>query len=167
MTALLFSLAGLAVVGQNLVTVRLPKEDNRLLSAGVLGSSGYVSLVYRHSVELTQVEGRFRLGPGHKLAAFETRMASVGTGLPNAEPGRTRLEKNWIVVDEGMRSVGRVRFYMEPINRTRIRLAGRQVPLDRVRSGSILQIDAERPALWQWALWRTMNIPWNPQGEKQ
>ena len=76
------------------VTVRLPREENRLFGAVRVVSGSEVQLSYRHSVEKTMVEGVFSIGPGPVLQAKETRMTSVGTGLPNTYAARTRREGN-------------------------------------------------------------------------
>lgn len=148
----------------DLAVVRLPREGGTLLAAGELGPGEFVSLSYRHSVELTRVEGRFKIGPGPELVAWQTRQASVGTGLPNTYPERTKIEDGWLVIDEQMRPIGRVRFYIVPINKTRLLLAGQEVDLSRLREGSLIQLTAERINRLEWFLWTAFNRPWS-EGE--
>ena len=152
-------------LGVETVTVRLPREENRLLEAARLKDGEYLSLSYRHSVELTRVEGRFKVGPGSELAAWQTRTASVGTGLPNAEPERTRFEDGWAIIDEGMRPLGRLRFFFMPLNRTELRLGPRPVDLAPLKAGSLLEIGVERPSLWTWLIWSLFQKPWPLKGE--
>ena len=82
---------GAALWPIRIVTVTLPKENNRLIASIRVGDEDSIRLIYRHSVELTEVEGRFKIGPDSEILAVETRMESVGTGLPNAHPERTRI----------------------------------------------------------------------------
>ena len=111
-----------------------------------------IRLSYRHSVELTAVEGRFKVGPQSEILAVETRMESVGTGLPNAYPERTRTEDGWLVVDEGQKPIGPIRFFVVPINKTRLNIAGRSIDLMILKSGTLIQVSAERIFLITW-LW--------------
>ena len=152
---------GMIVWRVDLATVRLPRSDYRLLAARALQPGEFVSLSYRHSVELTQVEGRFILGPGPEILASQTRMASVGTGLPNAYPERTSMDGDTMVIDEQNRPVDVVRFFLMPINKTRLSLAGHEVDLSGVRPGSVIQIAAERVMAWQWLGWKLLRKPWN------
>jgi hypothetical protein len=149
----------------DLITLRLPKQDYRLAVAGTLEPSEYVSLNYRHSVELTRVEGRFKLGPGPGLLAWQTRMASVGTGLPNTQAERTHREGDWLVVDEGMKPVGPLRFFLARINQTRLAIGKSRISLDGIKQGQILQINAERISAWRWWLWKLAGLSWPHEGD--
>ena len=135
-----------------IVTVSLPKENDRQIAAVRAGGDDIISLSYRHSVELTAVEGRFKVGPESEILAVETRMESVGTGLPNASPERTKTEDGWLVVDEELRPVGPIRFFMVPINKTRLTIAGQSIDLMNLRAGTLVQVSAERIFLIAW-LW--------------
>ena len=145
---------GVACWPVQIVTVSLPKEKDRLIAAVRTGEDDIISLRYRHSVELTAVEGRFKIGPESEILAVETRMESVGTGLPNAYPGRTRREDGWLVVDEEQKPVGSIRFFLVPINKTRLTIAGRSIDLMNLKSGTLLQVSAERMFLITW-LWKS------------
>ena len=116
-------------------TVRLPEEGDRLAAAVRTRKGQEMRLSYRHSVEKTPVEGRFVVGDGPILRIRETRMASVGTGLPNTAPERTRREGSWMVVDEKMQRVDGFRFRLMDLNRTRVTVAGDPIPLDAVQNG--------------------------------
>ncbi len=133
-----------------IVTVSLPKENDRRITAVRVGGDDIISLSYTHSVELTAVEGRFKVGPESEILAVETRMESVGTGLPNAFPERTKTENGWLVVDEEQRPVGPIRFFVVPINKTRLVIAGRSIDLMNLKAGTLVQISAERMFLISW-----------------
>ena len=163
----------LHLVRVDVFTLRLPRESSKLAAAVRVKGGQAVSLSYRHSVELMQVEGLFEVGPGPSLLLRETRMMSAGTGLPNNYPNRTRREGSWFVVDEEMREVGGFRFFMVPINRTRLAVAGEPVNLDTIKAGSIIQMDVERLSLLRWLFWKVSSILWkfqlkpNEQGENR
>jgi hypothetical protein len=147
----------------DIFTLRLPRESSKLAAAVRVQTGQAVRLSYRHSVELMQVEGRFEVGPGPSLLLRETRMMSAGTGLPNTYPNRTRREGPWFVVDEEMREVGGFRFFMVPINQTRLAVAGEPINLDNIKTGSIIRMDVERLSLLRWLLWKGGSIPWKFQ----
>ncbi len=127
-----------------IVEVSLPKEKDRLIAAVRIADKDMITLRYRHSAELTWVEGRFTVGAGAELLAKETRFESSGSGLPNNAPERTTREKGWIVVDEKRRPVGTIRFYIAPINETRLFIAERSVQLNSLESGALIEISAAR-----------------------
>ena len=123
-------------------------------------SGSEVHLSYRHSVEKTMVEGILNIGPGPVLQAKETRMTSVGTGLPNTHPARTRRVGDWIVVDEGLATLPGFDFFISAVNATRLAVDGNAIPVETLASGSVIHIDVERVRLLDWILWRYGNKDW-------
>ena len=89
---------------------------------------------------------------------METRMESVGSGLPNAYPERTRITDGWLVVDEGERPVGQIRFFWVPVNKARLAIAGRFVDMEGLEPGALIQITAGRMFLLSW-LWHSLLLP--------
>ena len=142
------------------LTVRLPREQNRLFGAVRVVSGSEVWLRYRHSVEKSKVAGVFVVGPGPVLQAKQTRMTSVGTGLPNTHAARTRREGQWLVVDEGLATVPGFDFFISAVNETRLAVDGTAIAVDRLASGSVIRIDVERVRLLDWILWRYGNMDW-------
>ena len=136
-----------------IVKVTLPKENDRLIAAVHVTTNDIISLIYTHSVEHTKVEGRFKVGPESEIIAIETRMESVGTGLPNAFPERTHTKDGWLVVDEGQRPVGPIRFFMVPLNKSRLTIADRLINTDSLKTGTLIQVSAERLFLISW-VWK-------------
>ena len=145
------------------LTVRLPYEDHRLIEAARVSPGDTLNLSYRHSVERTQVVGRFAIGKDQTLLATETRMTSVGTGLPNCEKDRTHRDGKWIVVDEGYQKLPDLRFYYTTINQTQLTVAGQPLDFDAVRSGNLLLIAVETPRLIQWGRWLVDGRSWPRQ----
>jgi hypothetical protein len=148
-------------------TVRLPEEEDRLAAAVRTRNGQEMRLSYLHSVERTPVEGRFVVDEGPGLRIRETRMASVGTGLPNAVPERTRREGSWMVVDEGMQLIDGFRFRLMNLNQTRVTVAGKPVPLDAVRNGSILFFNVASIPRFRWWTWRITGTDWRFPGPEQ
>ncbi len=156
---LFFAIAGitlpiicLSVWHVSVVRVKLPRTGDRLLTIVRVGGNDRICLTYRHSVELITVEGCFLINPQGDFLAFQTRMESVGTGLPNADKDRTRLENGWIVVDEELRPVGPIRFFIMPVNQTRLTIAARHIPVERLEAGTLIQVEAMRTSALSW-LW--------------
>lgn len=145
--------AGLALPVK-VLTVRLPRREYKPVIAVCVTPESDIHLNYRHSVELTEVEGRFRIGPGPVLLIKETRYTSVGSGLPNARADKTRRENGWFVVDEGLRASDEIRFFISPVNRTRMIVDGRIFPLFRLEPGTLISIDVERMPMSRWLLLR-------------
>ena len=142
------------------LTVRLPREENRLFGAVRVATGSDVILRYRHSVEKTMVEGVFVIGPGPVLQARQTRMTSVGTGLPNTHPARTRREGQWIVVDEGLATLPGFDFFISAVNDTRLSVDETIIAVQTLDSGSVIHIDVEQVSLLEWILWRYGNKDW-------
>lgn len=144
----------------DVLTVRLPREENRLFGAVWVVSGSEAWLRYRHSVEKSMVEGVFVIGPGPVLQAKQTRMTSVGTGLPNTHVTRTWREGQWLVVDEGLTTVPGFDFFISAVNETRLEVDDTTIAVDRLASGSVIHIDVERVRLLDWILWRYGNMDW-------
>lgn len=157
----------LHLIPVDIFTLRLPRQSSTLAAAVWVKTGQVIRLSYRHSVELMRVEGWFQIGPGPSLLLRETRTTSVGTGLPNTYPDRTRREGDWFVVDEKMREVGGFRFFLSPINQTRLSTAGKPIDLGSIKAGSIITINVERVSLLRWLLWRVGSVQWFPEHEPQ
>jgi len=156
-----FILLILTIYPIDVFTLRLPKYEFKQIAAIRISQGQEVIIAYRHSVERTRVEGSFTIGPGPALYAHETRMTSVGTGLPNSSPDRTRRDGEWIVVDEGLKKLeDGLRFYLSPVNQTRLIAAGQHISLEKIKAGSLILVDVERISLMKWLLWRFAAISW-------
>ena len=146
--AALICLAGLAVAAlQGLhftaLTIRLPDQNNKLAFVVPMETGERFTLVYRHSVEKTWIKGVFQVGQGPGILTVETRMTSVGTGLPNTFPNRTRQEGEWLVVDEGMAPIPPFRFFLARINRPLIKTPRRDLDLLLLNQGTIILVGVE------------------------
>jgi len=144
-------------------TIRLPRSGQKLVCALKTTVGGDIRLSYLHSVERTPVEGRFSVGPGPSLLIRETRMMSVGTGLPNTAPGRTRRDGQWMVVDEGRQPLPGLDFYLSFVNKTRITVDGSPVSLETVPFGSVIRLDVEKIRLGRFWLWHFSGKDWRPE----
>ena len=144
----------------DVATIRMPRSEQKLVCALKTIVGGDIRLNYLHSVERTSVEGRFMVGQGPTLLIRETRMMSVGTGLPNTAPERTRRDGQWIVVDEGLQPMSGLDFYLSSVNKTRITVDGSPVSLETVPSGSVIRLDVEKTRLGCFWLWRLSGKDW-------
>ena len=142
-------LVGLALWPVQVVSLKLPRENNRRIVSIPAGEGDRILLAYRHSVELTTVEGHFQIGPQSEILALKTRMQSAGTGLPNTAHDRTAVRDGWIEVDEARRPVGTIRFFFVPINQIQLVIAGRAIDLSTIETGSLLEISVESRRLIQ------------------
>lgn len=147
----------------DVATIRLPRSGQKLVSAIKVTVGGDIRLSYLHSVERTPVEGRFTVGQGPSLLVRETRMRSVGTGLPNTVPERTRHDDRWIVVNEGLQPLPGLDFYLSSINQTRITVDGSPLFLESVPSGSMIRLDVEKIRLGRLWLWQLFKKEWRPE----
>lgn len=89
------------------------------------------------------------------LLIKETRYTSVGSGLPNSRPDKTRRENGWFVVDEDLKVNEELRFFISPVNRTRLIVDGRIFSLFRLDPGTLISVDVERMPISRWLLLRT------------
>ncbi len=144
----------------NVATIRLPRSEQKLVCALKTLAGGDIRLNYLHSVERTPVEGCFSVGKGPTLLVRETRMMSVGTGLPNTAPERTRRDGRWMVVDEGMQPMPGFDFYLSSVNETRITVDGSLMSLKVVPSGSVIRLNVEKVCLGCFWLWRLSGKDW-------
>ena len=159
---LAWSITGFLMIGVffwpvQVVTVTLPKQNNRTLAIMRIHPDDEILFSYRHSVELTRVEGRFQVTPESELVVIDTRMESVGTGLPNAYPARTTKEDGWLVVDEHKKTVGTLRFFVVPINQVQLIIANRPIDLSDLESGSLVQVSAHKITWPKWMWWKVRN----------
>ena len=157
----------LQLIPVDVFTLRLPRQSSILAAAVRVKRGQIIRLSYRHSVEMMRVEGRFQIGTGPSLLLQETRTTSVGTGLPNTYPDNTRREGEWLVIDEKLRDVGGFRFFLSPINQTRIMRAGIPINLSSIKAGSIILMNVERVSLLRWLLWRAVSVQWFLEYEPQ
>ncbi|MCG8567069.1 MAG: DUF1850 domain-containing protein [Desulfobacterales bacterium] len=137
----LFLLSGYPI---SCLTLRLPDQNNRLIFSAPLDPGEHFTLAYRHSVEKPRVEGIFQMADPPGILAMETRMTSVGTGLPNTFGERTRREGEWMVVDEGMVPLPPFRFFIATINRGKLLTPKAEFNLAALPQGTIVLVGAEQ-----------------------
>ncbi len=136
---LLFTTAAWQV---QIIEILLPKKGGQAIAVLRINSKDIIKLSYIHSNELIQVEGRFTIDDQSRLRALETRFESSGSGLPVSFPERTRREGKWFVVDEMNEEVGTIRFYIVPINQTRLVVGNRPILVSNLKSGTLIEVKA-------------------------
>ena len=135
-----------------IVEVLLPKKGNQKIAVVRVNLKDVIKLGYRHSNELIQVEGRFSIDDRSRLYAIDTRFESSGSGLPVSFPERTTREGKWMVVDELNREIGTLRFYIVPINQSRLIVANRPILISNLKSGTLIEVKGSRVSYLQWLL---------------
>ena len=141
--------------------VSLPREGDQFITGMRVSVGDPVLIQYRHSVELTQVEGLFSIGSESGIVAVETRFESAGTGLPGSFPEKTIRRDGWWVVNEGNRPIGAFRFYIVPINNVRLTVCDRDVPIVKlIGSSALVQIRSYKTAhiVWMLRTSRALNL---------
>ncbi len=130
-----------------LFTIRLPDQDHKIYFFESVQEGDEIVLTYRHSVEKTLVKGIFKVSSTPSLQAKETWMTSVGTGLPNTFYNRTRQEGKWLIVDEGLSEIENFRFFLSPVNETRLSTPCTNLDLMNLPSGTIILPGIEQVSL--------------------
>ncbi len=126
------------------ITVRLPDNDNKLIHLIAVHPKDIFSFSYRHSVEKTLVKGIFQVASTPAMLAVETRMTSVGTGLPNTFSKRTTREGKWIVVDEENKKIDSFRFFISRVNTPFLSTPKGMIDLNLLPSGTIILLGVEK-----------------------
>lgn len=139
-----------------IVEIILPKNGNKQIAAVRVTKKDIIKLCYRHSNELIKVEGWFSIDDQSRLHAMETRFESSGSGLPVEFPERTTRDGKWLVVDEMNKDIGTLRFYMVPINETRLVVGSQSILISSLKSGTLIEVRADRVSYLKWAL-----LAWN------
>ena len=148
----------LAVWPVRVLEVSLPRKGDRVIAAIRVRVGDRVLIKYRHSVELIEVEGLFLIGPESGLTVVETRFESSGSGLPDSSPERTSRKGGWWVVDEKNRPLEAFRFYIVPINRTRLTVAGKPIPIAALDSGTLIQLKSFKISQIEWLFSMTQSV---------
>jgi|GEM_PF-743592 hypothetical protein len=139
----------------DVMVIQMEEGQKRLVILVKTSPGDEMVLTYVHSVERTPVEGRFRVSKRHRLLLSETRMASVGTGLPTESSRRVLRKGDWMVVDEGERDISELRIFLLPLNHPRLWVKGREIPVDTLmEKGGLLKIRLARTLRWRWYCWR-------------
>ncbi len=138
----------LHVIERTCITIRLPDKQNSFFFLAPADPGDQFSLTYRHSVEKTLVKGVFQVSKVSSILAVETRMTSVGTGLPNTDPNRTLRDGKWIVVDEEKKEIDNFRFFISRVNKTILTTPNHTIDLMALPSGTIILVGVEKVDLF-------------------
>lgn len=136
------------------ITVRLPENNNKIIHLISVDAGDRFSLTYRHSVEKTLVKGVFQISQIPSILAVETRMTSVGTGLPNTLSKRTSRDGKWIVVDEEKKEIDNFRFFVSRINNTYLTTPNGTIDLMKLPSGTVILLGAEKISFFRYFFFR-------------
>ncbi|OEU49295.1 MAG: hypothetical protein BA862_07030 [Desulfobulbaceae bacterium S3730MH12] len=137
-------LLALQFIKLNSITVRLPEDNNKIIHLVPVDAGDRFSLTYRHSVEKTLVKGIFQVSQAPSILAVETRMTSVGTGLPNTFSKRTSRDGKWIVVNEEKKEIDNFRFFISQVNDTYLTTPNGIIDLMTLPSGTVILLGVEK-----------------------
>jgi len=140
------------------ITVRLPKDNNKIVHLIPVNAGDRFSLTYRHSVEKTLVKGIFEVSRVPSILAVETRMTSVGTGLPNTFSTRTTRDGKWIVVDEEKKEIENFRFFISRVNNTHLTTPDGIIDLMTLPSGTVIIVGVEKISLIRYLFFNVRNL---------
>ncbi|MCP4748042.1 MAG: DUF1850 domain-containing protein [Desulfobacteraceae bacterium] len=132
--------------------ITLPKKDYKLYALIRVKAGDPVILKYRHSVELSEVEGVFAISPTYGFIAVETRYESAGTGLPDDLSQRSVQKDGFRIVDEENAPIGQIGFYIVKINRSRLFVSGLLIPISHLPQGTLIRIKAHKIPQIVWML---------------
>ena len=136
------------------ITIRLPENNNEIIHLISVDVGDRFSLSYRHSVEKTLVKGIFQVSRVPSILAVETRMTSVGTGLPNTFSKRTSRDGKWIVVDEEKKEIDNFRFFISRVNNTYLTTPSGIIDLMTLPSGTVIVLGVENVSLISYLLYK-------------
>jgi len=142
----------------NSITVRLPENNNKIIHLIPVDTGDRFSLTYRHSVEKTLVKGIFQVSRVPSILAVETRMTSVGSGLPNTFFKRTSRDGKWIVVDEEKKEIDNFRFFISRVNNTYLTTPNGTIDLMKLPSGTVILLGVEKISLIRYFLFNVRNF---------
>ncbi len=140
------------------ITIRLPKDNNKIIHLIAVDEGDRFSLTYHHSVEKTLVKGIFQVSQVPSILAVETRMTSVGTGLPNTFSKRTSRDGKWIVVDEEKKEIDNFRFFISRVNNTYLTTPGGTIDLMTLPSGTVIVVGVEEIYLSRYLFFNARNF---------
>ncbi len=138
----------------NSITIRLPDNRDKIAHLIPVDTGDRFSLTYRHSVEKTLVKGIFQVSQVPSILAVETRMTSVGTGLPNTFSKRTSRDGKWIVVDEEEKEIENFRFFISRVNNTSLTTPDGIIDLMEFPSGTIIVLGVEKISLLRYFFYK-------------
>ncbi len=136
------------------ITIRLPENNNEIIILIPVDAGDRFSLSYRHSVEKTLVKGIFQVSRVPSILAVETRMTSVGTGLPNTFSKRTSRDGKWIVVDEEKKEIDNFRFFISRVNNTYLTTPSGIIDLMTLPSGTVIVLGVAKISLISYLLYK-------------
>ncbi len=136
------------------ITIRLPKDNNKIIHLIAVDEGDRFSLTYHHSVEKTLVKGIFQVSQVPSILAVETRMTSVGTGLPNTFSKRTSRDGKWIVVDEEKKEIDNFRFFISRVNNTYLTTPEGTIDLMTLPTGTVIVVGVEEISLIRYLFYK-------------
>jgi hypothetical protein len=137
----------LCVVPITAMTVRLPLAGNTLIFAAPDAKGSIFKICYLHSVDKSMVQGIFTVNSDNQLLLLETRMESVGTGLPIEANECIGKEGKWRVAGREPTVLPELRLRYHKINNLRLQYKGKQLPVKYIRENQLIILQVEKVTL--------------------
>jgi hypothetical protein len=126
------------------VTVRLHSEGDMLVFAVPASENAIFTISYLHSVEKSMVQGIFSVNSDKQLLLMETRMESVGTGLPIEAHQCTGRHGTWRVAGGDPMVLPELRFRHHRMNNLRMEYNGNPIPAECTREDDLIILKVEK-----------------------
>jgi hypothetical protein len=136
------------------MTVRFPLVDDRLMFAALDAKTSVLHLSYLHSVEKTRVQGVFTADQDNRLLLIETRMESVGTGLPIEADECIGKKGSWRVAGVEPTVLPEFRFRCHKINNLHLEYNGKQIPVEFPRENALITLQVEKISVARYLFYR-------------
>jgi len=152
-------LAGAALFPLTVLQIE-ERRTGQVVLVGALKPDARLSLMYRHSVELSPVTDHFLVDREGRLVLTETVFSSSNTGLPTVlgegerltrEPGAYRIS--------GMRRVlPALDLWVDRRAENTLRFAGREIVLAELAGDTLLRLQVREVTLAEWAYRKTASL---------
>jgi len=126
------------------VTVRLHSEGDMLVFAVPASENAMFTISYLHSVEKSMVQGIFSVNSDKQLLLMETRMESVGTGLPIEAKECIGKEGTWRVAGREPMVLPELRFRYHRMNNLHMEYNGKPIPAECTREDDLIILKVEK-----------------------
>jgi len=140
------------------MTVRLPLAENALIFVAPDPKNSIFTISYLHSVEKSMVQGIFTVGEQNQLLLLETRMESVGTGLPIEANECIGRQGAWRITGGEPMVLPELRFRYHKMNRLSIQYEGKQIPTEDTPDNELMTLQVEKISLARYLFQRLTRL---------
>ena len=146
-TALLILAAAVVYFGQDTFWLEVINRDRQSLICRQSFAPGQrFSFMYVHSVQKTPVYEVYTVDAGGRVMLLETRVQSLGFGLPDPRPGDNyRLQDGYLVIKDLNRPVDRLLIRINFVRPMELRMDGKSFDLRKFGAGGdLIEVSVKR-----------------------